>query len=128
MVFEKTHFTGRVTSVSNERFGAPGGLTLGSATILDGVTAGDAAGSGTLAASIGAHEFGHTIQYLGLAAASGAYSNYRDQIVLNTWGAYLGLGLLGTIPVAGTWWENMASWLGSNATGTELAPAAGAAE
>ena len=82
-----------------------GGLTIGSATLLSGVAPSDAAQYGSFAA----HEFGHTLQFIGLSAAAGALNSQAT-----AWGAYGGLGVLGAVAPggAGAWWEQNATALG----------------
>ena len=87
---------------SNDTFGVPngGGLTIGSATAFSGANNG----------LIMAHEFGHTLQFIGLSALSGAVGTGSA----GAWSAYAGLGGLGAAfpSGAGAWWENMASNIG----------------
>ena len=86
--------------VSNNAIGGvQGGLTIGPSTLF--------ADRGSVAA-VGVHEFGHTIQFIGLAGAAGLAGRGPGDV----WGAYLGLGVLGLTP-AGAWWENMATGLGA---------------
>lgn len=81
--------------------GHTGGLTLGSVSYFSG--AGPHERSSNEKYSLGEHEFGHTLQFIGLSAL-GDYGA----------GVYIGLGILGARwpDSAGKWWEDMASALG----------------
>lgn len=88
---------------SNNAFGVPGGggLAIGSATTFAGA---DSIGA------IRSHEFGHTLQFFGLSALSGAAGTGSAGV----WGAYGGLGVWGAVVPTGSgaWWEGMAWGLG----------------
>ncbi len=82
---------------SNKSYGFGDGLTLGSSSNLFNKYTPDLA----------THEFGHTVQFIGLAAIGSATGRPME----NTWGMYIGLGVLGTSSY-GTWWEKNADALG----------------
>jgi hypothetical protein len=71
--------------------GRQSGLTIGSSAIFD-------------SASVASHEFGHTLQFIGISALTRSPQE--------AWNAYLGLGAIGTIPIVGSAWEAPATWLG----------------
>jgi hypothetical protein len=73
--------------------GATGGLTIGSASVYD---------------SNAVHEFGHTIQFIGLSAVIGANGGSNWDV----WHTYLALGIVGTVPYLGAGWEASADVLG----------------
>jgi RHS repeat-associated protein len=86
--------------VSNSAIaGQSGGLTVGSSALYT------TRGAST---ALAAHEFGHTLQFIGLAGLGGAAGAGPGAVS----GAYLGLGALG-LTSAGAWWENMATGLGT---------------
>jgi RHS repeat-associated protein len=82
-----------------------GGLTLGSSSGLYRAGTGPAIRGSPI--TLAAHEFGHSLQFVGLSAFGG---------VANPWISYLGLGAPGLIWHANPW-ERAASWLGGAALG-----------
>lgn len=87
-----------------------GALTLGSAASYNGATpASNIYAEGEFVTTFANHEFGHTLQFIGMAAIAGASGASSMDIV---WQSYVGFGIIGTIPVVGAPWEGMASFLG----------------
>lgn len=82
-----------------------GGLTIGSATNYNGVNHWDMTDD---LVPYAFHEFGHTVQFIGLSGIAGALNGNND----NTWQAYIGLGGTGTIWTSG-FWETGASKSGA---------------
>lgn len=82
-----------------------GGLTIGSATGFNGVQPGNATPEGL---TWGLHEFGHTVQYIGLSAFTGALQGNSD----HAWAGYLGLGVAGLAGGGDSFWEAGADTVG----------------
>jgi RHS repeat-associated protein len=77
------------------------GLTLGPSVIIGG---GGLNKTGYYGATLGVHEFGHSVQFMGLSLLGNPVA---------TWGAYLGLGALSPDILNVTdWWERAASSAG----------------
>lgn len=74
-------------------------MTFGSATKLS---------NSSKTPGLVAHEFGHTLQFIGLSALSGAAGGRSME---NLWGAYSLIGIVG-ITSYGSWWEGMADVFG----------------
>jgi RHS repeat-associated protein len=95
--------------------GLSGGMTIGPATGYSGLvpssTLDSGFGSGWI--TFGEHEYGHTLQYIGLSALAGMNSRSDVNAANNTiWGTYLGAGFTGLFPAISAPWENSASRLG----------------
>ncbi|WP_373998294.1 FG-GAP-like repeat-containing protein [Bdellovibrio bacteriovorus] len=87
--------------VSNKGFGPEwmqGAMTMGPATNYNGVTLATKTGSTTF----GAHEFGHTLQFIGLSAVNGAVKANTDGV----WASYIGLGITGAVSPNNFWERN----------------------
>lgn len=84
-----------VSSASPIKDGWSHGLTTGSAAFLDD-------------AALAAHEYGHTLQFIGISFLGGATKRPLE----NTWLAYLSLGAAGYIGGTSHWWELNADHLG----------------
>ena len=80
-----------------------GGLTIGSSAIYSGANATTPIEALVGGGALGAHEYGHTLQFITLSMIFP-----RPEA---SWTAYMGLGIIGLTPV-GLAWEQMASGLG----------------
>jgi hypothetical protein len=89
---------GFVRSNSSTVAGRSNGLTIGSAAFYDN-------------AEVASHEFGHTLQFIGLSAVMGLNHSSNWDV----WRMYLSLGVAGAIPYLGVGWEAGASAIGAAA-------------
>lgn len=94
---------------SNNAIGISGGLTIGSSSIFSGSSAQSTASAGGL---LGAHEYGHTLQFIGISALMGLDRNGTpENAVASSFTLYSVLGVWGLTP-AGAFWEQFGSFLG----------------
>ena len=104
-----------------------GGFTVGSAGLFGGAGPGSGAAfnaAGKMVLSLGSHEFGHTLQFIGLSAIHGPFGSgpWIPYALMGLAGISGEKGIYGLVPYMGCLWEGMASIMGSVGLGVARCP------